>query len=88
MTKRTVRVENETGFHARPASIFVREAEKFRSKIEIHANGKVADAKDLVRIMSMQLSKGTEVLIQADGMDESDAVESLARIIKTNFGDE
>ena len=88
MTKRTVRVENETGFHARPASIFVREAEKFKSKIEIHANGKIANAKDLVRIMSMQLAKGTEVLIQAEGVDESQAVESLAKILKTHFGDE
>ena len=88
MVKRTVRVENATGFHARPASIFVREAEKFKSKIELHANGKIADATDLVRIMSMGLSKGTEVLIQAEGMDESQAVESLAHIIKSDFSEE
>lgn len=87
MVKRSARVENETGFHARPASIFVREAEKFRSKIEIHANGKVANAKELVRVMSLQLAKGDEVTIQAEGVDESKAVDTLIQIIKSKFGE-
>ena len=88
MVEKTLTIENKTGIHARPASIFVQTAGQFNSVITIKANGKSADAKSILKIMSMQLSKGTEVLIQADGMDESDAVESLARIIKTNFGDE
>ena len=55
MTQETVTIENKTGIHARPASVFVQTATKFKSKIQIEAKGKKVDAKSILMLMSMGL---------------------------------
>ena len=77
MTEATVMIENKTGIHARPASVFVQTAAKFKSKVQIKAKGKAVDAKSILMIMSMGLVKGTEITIAADGEDEAAAVKAL-----------
>ena len=88
MTQETLTIENETGIHARPASIFVQTATKFKSKIQLQAKGKTIDAKSILMIMSMGLVKGTEVTIIADGPDEAEAVKALKDLIESKFGEE
>lgn len=88
MTQETITIENQTGIHARPASIFVQTATKFKSKIQLQAKGKTIDAKSILMIMSMGLVKGTEVTIIADGPDEAEAVKALKDLIESKFGEE
>ena len=88
MTQKTITIENKTGIHARPASIFVQTATKFKSKIQLQAKGKTIDAKSILIIMSMGLVKGTEVTIIADGPDEAEAVKALKDLIDSKFGEE
>ena len=88
MTQETITIENKTGTHARPASIFVQTATKFKSKIQLQAKGKTIDAKSILMIMSMGLVKGTEVTIIADGPDEAEAVKALKDLIESKFGEE
>ena len=88
MTQKTITIENKTGIHARPASIFVQTATKFKSKIQLQAKGKTIDAKSILMIMSMGLVKGTEVTIIADGPDEAEAVKALKDLIESKFGEE
>jgi len=88
MTEATTTIENKTGIHARPASVFVQTAAKFKSKVQLKAKGKTVDAKSILMIMSMGLVKGTEVTIVADGPDEADAVAALKKMIDDKFGEE
>ncbi len=88
MTEATMTIENKTGIHARPASIFVQTASKFKSKVQIKAKGKTVDAKSILMIMSMGLVKGTEITIAADGPDEADAVKALQDLVESKFGEE
>jgi len=88
MTQETVTIENKTGIHARPASVFVQTATKFKSKIQLEAKGKKVDAKSILMLMSMGLVKGTELTIIAEGEDEAAAVAELAGLIKSKFGEE
>lgn len=88
MTEATVTIENKTGIHARPASVFVQTATKFKSKVQIKAKGKTVDAKSILMIMSMGLVKGTEITIVADGPDEADAVKALKELVESKFGEE
>lgn len=80
-------ITNETGIHARPASMFVQTAAKFKSKITVAAKGKTVDAKSILMIMGMGLTKGTEVTIKADGADANDAVKTLVALVKSKFGE-
>ena len=88
MTEATTTIENKTGIHARPASVFVQKASSFKSKVQLKAKGKTVDAKSILMIMSMGLVKGTEITIVADGPDEADAVAQLKAMIDAKFGEE
>lgn len=88
MTEATMVIENKTGIHARPASLFVQTATKFKSKVQVKAKGKTVDAKSILMIMSMGLVKGTEITICADGPDEADAVKALQELVVSKFGEE
>ena len=88
MTEATVMIVNKTGIHARPASVFVQTAAKFKSKVQIKAKGKAVDAKSILMIMSMGLVKGTEITIAADGEDEAAAVKALKDLVVSKFGEE
>jgi len=88
MTQETITIENKTGIHARPASVFVQTATKFKSKVQIKAKGKTVDAKSILMIMSMGLVKGTEITICADGPDEAEAVKALIDLVASKFGEE
>jgi len=88
MTEQTTTIKNKTGIHARPASVFVQTASKFKSKVQIAAKGKKVDAKSILMIMSMGLSNGTEITISADGADEKEAVKTLVDLVDSKFGEE
>ena len=88
MFEATTTIENKTGIHARPASLFVQTASKFKSKVQIKAKGKTVDAKSILMIMSMGLVKGTEITISADGEDEKEAVNTLKDLVDAKFNEE
>ena len=85
--EKTLKIENKTGLHARPASMFVQAANKFQSKIKISAKGKTVDAKSILMIMSLGLTQGTELTISAEGPDAADALAALTKLIEDKFGE-
>ena len=90
MYKQITTIINPTGIHARPASDFVSMAKTFSSDIQIKAlstDDKPANAKSILRVLSLGLSKGTNVEISAEGEDEEKAVNSLVELITSGFGE-
>jgi len=85
--EKNIKILNEQGLHARPASIFVKTAGKFISTVSIvHAN-KVANAKSIISIMSLGLKKGEEIKIITKGTDEKEAMEALVSLVENKFGE-
>jgi phosphoenolpyruvate---glycerone phosphotransferase subunit DhaM len=84
VTSRSVTLINEDGLHARPAAEFVKLASTFPVKVTV--NGK--DAKSLLGIMSLGLTKGSDVEIASSDPDGAAAVTALAELIETGFGEE
>jgi phosphotransferase system HPr (HPr) family protein len=90
MAEATVVIKHEVGLHARPAATFVKAAKEFESDITITnltRNNDPADAKSLVQIFKAAVAQGHEVRIAAQGPDESEAVDSLVKLIESNFGE-
>lgn len=81
-------VTNLTGMHARTAGIFAQKAQSFASKIEIRANGKSGDAKNVLSLLSMGIIYNTEVELVAEGEDAAQAVKELKELIDSGFGEE
>lgn len=85
MIEKRVTVENETGIHARPAGLIVREASKFKSGISLIKGTKVFNAKSVMSVMTMAADKGEEIIIRADGPDEELALAAMVNLIKTGL---
>ncbi|MFW5827204.1 MAG: HPr family phosphocarrier protein [Alkalispirochaeta sp.] len=85
MQEITVSVTNETGLHSRPADLFVRTAKCYESAITVRKGEKTADAKNIIKVILLNVSQGTEISIQADGPDEDDALQDLQTLISSNF---
>ena len=90
MFKRTVKIINTSGLHARPGSDFVHEAARFSSKITIRRLDEDEDpvnAKSIAFVLSLGVGKGVEVELAAEGSDEKEAVDSLASLIESGLGE-
>lgn len=81
MARRPVVVRLKTGLHARPAALFVQEANKFSSDIFVEKDDKKVNAKSIMGIMSLAISSGTEVTLSAEGSDAEQAVAALAELV-------
>ena len=90
MYKRTVKVINASGLHARPGSDFVHEAAKYSSKITIRRLDEDEDpvnAKSIAFVLSLGVGKGIEIELAADGEDEKDAIDTLCSFIESGLGE-
>lgn len=82
MVVKQVEVKLKTGLQARPAALFVQEANRFSADIFLEKDGKKVNAKSIMGLMSLAVSSGTEVNIIADGDDERDAISVLSEFIQ------
>ena len=88
MTTRSVTVVNQLGLHARAAARFVHLATRFESQIRVGRDSKVMDGKSIMGILLLAAARGTTMTITADGPDEDAAVDALAQLVESGFGEE
>ena len=82
MLEKNVIIKNETGLHARPAASFVQFVKKYDESIEIILDNKVADAKSIFNVMSLGISKGTEITLRVDGENEEKTLGEVVNFIE------
>ena len=85
MVEREVTILNNTGLHARPASMVVKEAAKYKSEIKIIKSDKEYNAKSIMSILCMGAAKGDCLVIKAAGEDAEKAVKELGDLIESNI---
>ena len=88
MVEAMIVLNNKSGLHARPAAKLVSSAKKFKSNITLAKNGKEADAKSILKILSLGAEKGDQLLIKVIGEDEKEAYQSLISLINNKFNEE
>ncbi len=85
MIKKSVTLTNPEGLHARPAALFVREANKYESNLEIESENRKVNGKSIIGIMSLGAFHGETITISANGSDAEEMVESLAKFLEKGF---
>jgi phosphocarrier protein HPr len=85
--ERRVTLTNETGLHARPASLFVQTAARFIATIRVRSGGREANAKSILDVLQVGARNGAELIITAEGADASAAVAALASLVESRFGE-
>ncbi|MBQ7751926.1 MAG: HPr family phosphocarrier protein [Clostridia bacterium] len=85
MFSKEVEVLNQAGLHARPATFFIQKANEFKSSIWVEKDERKVNAKSLLGVLSLGITKGTTINVIADGVDEEEAVVTLVNLIASNF---
>lgn len=81
----TVKVLNDEGLHARPAGLLVKLANSFSSEIELSIGENSANAKSIMSIMGLGLTKDTVVTISAIGPDAKSALAEITNLFNNKF---
>ena len=80
-----VTVKNSIGLHARPATFFIQKANTYKSSIWVVKGESQVNAKSLLGVLSLAVTKDTLITIKADGEDEEEAVHGLCDLIESGF---
>ena len=83
--RRTLRIVNKLGLHARAAAKLIDLASGFESRIRILRDDREADAKSIMRVMMLAASKGTSIEVVAQGADAAEAVDAIERLVAGRF---
>lgn len=87
MIERTVTIMNRNGLHARPAAEIVKTAAKFKSEITLVREDLEVNAKSIMGVMMLAAEFGSTLLLRAEGPDEETALEAMATLIESKFGE-
>jgi phosphocarrier protein HPr len=87
MLERRVTVVNAHGIHARPAAEIVKTAARFTASIVLEKDGLEVNGKSIMGVMMLAAECGSVVIIRADGVDEAAALDALAELISSKFGE-
>jgi phosphocarrier protein len=85
--RRSLRITNRLGLHARAAARFVHTASRFRSHVSAARDGRTMDGKSILGILLLGASQGTEIEVTVDGPDEVEALAALEALVAGGFGE-
>ena len=87
MTREQVMITNKLGLHARAAAKLVHTASAFEAEIYIGTEHEEVNAKSILGILTLAATKGTPLIVRADGVDEKAAVEAIVALFADKFGE-
>ncbi len=86
--KRDLLIRNNLGIHVKPASLFVMESGKFRSKITVFKDDIEADGKSIMGILMLGAGKDSIITVKAEGNDAKQALDALEDLVVQRKFDE
>jgi phosphotransferase system HPr (HPr) family protein len=86
LATRKVTVLNPAGLHARPSLAVVQTVRRSRSKVQVRTLRQTVDASDILEILGLGASQGTELVFSAAGPDAEEVLNQLADLFTNRFG--
>ena len=89
MIEKWVVITNRLGLHARAAALVVRTANSYKSTLRLEREDGTAsaDAKSILSVLMLAASRGTRLLVTAEGVDEREAMSALCGLFADGFGE-
>ena len=78
-------VRNREGLHARAAARLVTLCSRLRSRVVLLCNGRAADGRHLIALITLSAAMGAQLTIEASGPDEKHAVSAVMQLISSGF---
>ena len=87
MLKRTIRISNKLGLHARASAKLTQAASKFQSGVWISRDGRRVNAKSIMGVMMLAAGLGSTIELETDGPDEETAIATIEALFNDKFGE-
>lgn len=87
MVEKKFVIQNKLGLHARPAALFVRTANRFRSDVTIQKGQQKVNGKSIMGVMMLAAGPGSHVMIRIEGPDAVQAMADIEKLLNDNFGE-
>jgi len=87
MTQQQVEIINRLGLHARAAAKLVHTANGFRSQVYVGTGEEEVNAKSILGLLTLAATKGTPLMVRAEGEDEAEAVRAVVALFADRFGE-
>ncbi|WP_024327805.1 HPr family phosphocarrier protein [Thioalkalivibrio sp. AKL19] len=88
MPQRVVPIVNRLGMHARAAAKFVSLASQYAADVTVSRNQQEVNGKSIMGVMMLAAAQGSEITIEAEGEDASEALDALTELVADRFGEE
>lgn len=85
--ERELTIKNKEGLHFRPIMQFVDLAQKYQSRVSVHCEGREADGRSPMELLMLVATQGLTVRLIAEGEDAEQALEALANLVESGFGE-
>ena len=86
--QREVRIENQRGLHARASAKFVTMASALDVIIEVEKDGNRVCGTSIMGLMMLGAAMGDQIIIHVDGVYAAEALEKLAELVESRFGED
>ncbi len=86
--KRRIKIKNPQGLHARPASVFVKIANKYEADVTVKKGGESVNGKSIMGLMTLAANQGSTLEIEVSGPDADKAMEELEKFLSNDSEDE
>ncbi|MEK9527771.1 MAG: HPr family phosphocarrier protein [Gammaproteobacteria bacterium] len=87
MVTTTLVVENPRGLHARSATAIVNLGRQFNAAVTFEKTGQIANGNNIMELLLLEASKGTELILRCDGEDALAASIALTELFAESFGE-
>ena len=85
MIEQTFTIKNDVGLHSKVATRFISKTTNYKPSIFIEKDNRRANAKSLLGVLSLGITKGLTITILAEGPDEEEAVNDLVALVSSDF---
>jgi phosphocarrier protein HPr len=87
MQQREVEIINKLGLHARASAKLTQLAAKYQCEVTLARNGRKVNAKSIMGVMMLAAGKGSRIVLETDGADETQAIDAISALIADYFGE-
>lgn len=79
---------NKYGIHARPAALFIKTVNRFKSEVTVERDGLMAPANSIMALLTLEGYQGTKLKVTAVGPDAEEVLDAIGELIEKKFYEE
>ncbi|MBS0615795.1 MAG: HPr family phosphocarrier protein [Verrucomicrobia bacterium] len=85
--KKTIKVKNRLGLHARPASMIAKMLQGYVAAVSVRYKDQIVDARSIMNLLTLGIQKNCTIELEAVGKDALEAMETLLAAFASEFGE-